>query len=350
MYENLTVEDIKKDIINSISTDISTNEGTFLNNVISAVSYKIWQLYQSLDAIVPIAYVDETSGDYIDKRCNEFGITRKAGTKATVTLNFTGIDRSVIPKGKVFLTSDGYEFETNADVTISSGIASVTATAIDVGSIYNVNINSITLQLVNLYGLNTVTNSQAASGGTDAETDEELVKRFYAYLQSYATSGNSTQYKQWALEVNGVSNAKVIPLWNGAGTVKILIVGANNSPVDASVIQDCKDYIETQRPIGATVTIESAQGLNINVSATIVINTDITSISVVKSAFESAIGAYLKSISFVNYTVVYNRIASILLNIDGVIDFTSLTINGVSTNITLSDNQVPLIGTVEVGV
>ena len=35
-----------------------------------------------------------------------------------------------------------------------------------------------------------------------------------------------------------------------------------------------------------------------------------------------------------------------LLDIDGVIDYTSLTVNGGTTNITIGDDQVPVVGTV----
>ena len=36
-----------------------------------------------------------------------------------------------------------------------------------------------------------------------------------------ATSGSKYHYIQWAKEINGVGNAKCLPLWNGNGTVKL---------------------------------------------------------------------------------------------------------------------------------
>ena len=113
MYEDYTVETIKDDMISRLGTDINTSEGSFTNDMISGVAYEIWKYYQALNAIVPIAYVDETSGEYIDKRCAEYGITRKSGSKATTTLTFSGTDNTTIESGKVFLTSDGLQFETD---------------------------------------------------------------------------------------------------------------------------------------------------------------------------------------------------------------------------------------------
>jgi uncharacterized phage protein gp47/JayE len=347
MYEDLTVESIKSDIISRLSTDIDTREGSFANDMISAVAYEIWKAYQSLNAIIPIAFVDETSGEYIDKRCAEYGITRKAGTKATVTLTLTGTDGTVVEKGKIFLTPDGLQFETDESVTIANGTAAVTATAAEIGEEYNVAAGTITKQLVNINGLTAVTNNEAATGGTDVETDAALVKRLYEYLQNPATSGNVAHYRQWALEVDGVGAAKVYPLWNGPGTVKVLIVGNNNGPVDSTIVANCAAHIEENRPIGATVTVESAEGLPINVAATVVID-DTTTIDKVQTALETALDSYLQSIVFDKYTLVYNRIAYMLLDIDGVTDYTSLTINGGTSNIAIADNQVPVIGTVEV--
>lgn len=347
MYEDLTVESIKSDIISRLSTDIDTREGSFVNDMISAIAYEIWKTYQSLDAVIPIAFVDETSGEYIDKRCAEYGITRKAGTKAKVTLTFTGTDGIVIPAGKVFLTNDGLQFETDEDAVIMNGMASVMATAAEVGEAYNVDAGTITQQLISLSGLTSVINDSKATGGADPETDEALVKRFYDYLQNPATSGNIAHYKQWALEVDGVGAAKVIPLWNGPGTVKVLIVGNDNGPVDSTIVANCSAHIEENRPIGATVTVESAQGLPINISAVVTIDST-TTVDVVKAAFKTALDAYLKSIAFQKYELVYNRIAYMLLDIAGVVDYTSLTVNGGTSNIIIGADQVPVIGTVEV--
>jgi uncharacterized phage protein gp47/JayE len=346
VYEDLTVEEVKSEIIEKMTTDIDTREGSFTNDMISGVAYEMWKVYQSLDAIIPIAYVDETSGEYIDKRCSEYGIERKAGTKATSVLILTGTIGTAIPKAKVFMTSEGLEFTSNEAVTIMDGTITVIATAAEIGEEYNVEAGTITKQFVNLSGLTTVTNT-AATGGANAETDTALVTRLYEYLQKPATSGNSNHYKQWALSVDGVGNAKVTPLWDGPGTVRVLIVGSDNEPVDSAIVANCAEYIEENRPIGATVTVASAEGLEINVEANITIETSTTK-ETVQETFKTTLDNYLRGIAFETYTVVYNRIAYILLDIEGVVDYTLLNINGGTVNITFSEEQVPIIGTVVV--
>ena len=139
----------------------------------------------------------------------------------------------------------------------------------------------------------------------------------------------------------------MLPLWDGPGTVKVLLVGPEKQPVDESVVNACAAYIADEAPIGAAVTVESAEGLTINVAAAITIDTTTTK-AAVQAQLVSKLDTYLQSMAFKSYTLLYNRVAFFLLDIDGVVDYSSLTINGGTANITIADNQVPVLGTVTV--
>jgi len=347
VFEDITPESIRQDILDNIQTGLDKREGSFLSDMVAPIAEEIWNTMMAMNSLIPIAFVDETSGKYIDKRAGEVGITRKPGTKAHVELNFTGASGTMVPKGTIFLTQDGLEYVTAADTALDESGATATADAVEEGEAYNVPAGSITNQYNSIAGLSAVTNNMAAEGGTDPETDKSLVDRYYAYLQKPATSGNVHHYEQWALEVDGVGAVKVTPLQDGPGTVGILIVGPQKQPVDANVVDACKAHIEANRPIGAAVTVKSAEGLTINVTASITIETSTTK-GTVQTAFQKALDDYLKSIAFVNYTLLYNHIAFLLLGIDGVTDYTNLKVNGGTSNITIAENQVPVLGTVTV--
>lgn len=355
MFEDITAESIAADILGAMPDIIDKREGSYTSEMIAPISTELWKAYTAMNALLPIAFVDETSGEYIDKRCSEIDMYRKAGTKAAVTLTLTGTDGTKVPAGTCFLTSDGLEFSTDADAVISSGQASVSATAQEVGETYNVEAGTITVQYNSLAGLSAVTNSKAAQGGTDAESDASLVARYYAALQKKATSGNVNDYEQWALEVDGVGGVKVIPLMNGAGTVGILIAGPAKQPVDAAVVSACTAHIEDNRPIGASVTVQSAEGLSISVTVTATLDASTTADTVKSSLseklqnyMESIVDDYFKNNEFKTYTLLYNRVAYFLLGIDGVEDYTDLKVNGGTENITIAANQVPVLGTVTV--
>ena len=71
------------------------------------------------------------------------------------------------------------------------------------------------------------------------------------------------------MSVKGVGNCKILPLWNGPGTVKVLIIDSNGQTASRELIKNVADYIETVRPIGATVTVASPTPLAITVSVAV---------------------------------------------------------------------------------
>ena len=101
----------------------------------------------------------------------------------------------------------------------ANGTVSVPVEAEDIGDKYNILAGYINTLPVAVRDVTGVANDTAFIGGAEAETDEELIDRLLLRLRTPATSGNAYHYLQWALEVEGVGNAKVFPLDNGPGTV-----------------------------------------------------------------------------------------------------------------------------------
>lgn len=348
MYEEKTPESIKAEILANLSTEIEKREGSFAADMAAPVALELWKLYDSLNAVLPIAFVDETSGEYIDKRCGDYGITRKSG-RAVVDVTFDGQEGKTIPAGSVCVTDNGLEFITLAQCVVTEGTAKTGTEAAKVGAAYNVPAGAINRLLTPISGITGVTNLEAAAGGADLESDAALVERLYAYLRRPATSGNADHYRQWALETPGVGAAKIYPLWQGPGTVKVLIVDPEKGPVTGEVRQACADHIEENRPVGAAVTVASAEGLAVNVTATVVLNSSVT-VSDVQEKFSAQLREYLKGVAFEKYELLYNRIVFLLLDIAGVENFTALTVNGGTENIEVGSDQVPVPGEVSISI
>lgn len=165
------------------------------------------------------------------------------------------------------------------------------------------------------------------------------------FFDAYATSGNANHYKLWSLEVAGVGDVKVFPLWNGAGTVKVVIIDSNKQPASSEIVNAVTTYIEENRPIGANVTVQSASALNINITATIVRDSNYTTEQVLTNV-STKITSYLKSIAFKQSYVSYAQIGSLILDSEGVLDYSNLTVNGGTSNITIGDEQVAILGQV----
>lgn len=343
MYENMTEDVIKQRMLEETQT--YNDEGGFIYDAIAPVAAELANMYVELDNVLKEVFAQTASGEWLEKRAAEFGIYRKQGTKSIGQVTFTGNDGTIIPAGTLIQTESGLQFQTKAEVTITNGQAIVDIEATEIGSQYNVPANTIIEMPVQIVGVISVTNEQATTGGTNDEDDESLLNRLLIKVQTPATSGNINHYKLWALEVAGVGDVKVFPLWNGAGTVKVVIVDSNKQPASQEIVDNVAEHIEENRPIGANITVQSATALNIDISATIVRDTNYT-IEQITTNVSNKIAEYLKSIAFKQSYVSYAQIGSLILDSEGVLDYSNLIINGGTSNITVSDEQVAILGQV----
>lgn len=345
MYEDMTKNAIREAILSHMGADISKIEGSFAADMAAAVSVEMAKIYATIDYAMQTFLLQTNEGEYLDLRAAEYGITRKPGTKATVEITASGTDGAVIPAGTRVVAADGLVFVTDAAATILSGTATIAATADQVGSAYNAAAGTLTQLFQNIVGVEDITNTAAATGGSDSETDEALRERVLFRLRAPATSGNAYHYQQWALDVAGVGAAKVLPLWAGAGTVKVVLASPDMGAVNEDVRAAAAEHIETQRPIGADVTVVSATAKEITVAATLAISAD-TTLSAVKTAFSAALKEYFQGLAFDASSVSYNKIAYLLMSVPGVNDYSDQKINGGTSAIPLQASEVPAVGTV----
>jgi len=136
-----------------------------------------------------------------------------------------------------------------------------------------------------------------------------------------------------------------VPLWNGNGTVKVLISTPDKSTPTQTLLNTVAAYIETQKPIGATVTVDSIEYVNINVAATVTLS-DAGSVSNVTTEFNTLLANYLSTYGLT--TVSYIRIADLLLQCTGVLDVQNYTLNGGVQSITLTSTQMARVGTTSI--
>lgn len=65
----------------------------------------------------------------------------------------------------------------------------------------------------------------------------------------------------------------VIPLWDGNGTVKVLVSDYNYEQAQSDLIRRVKERIEREdgRPVGAQVTVESFKQFEISIGGTVLL-------------------------------------------------------------------------------
>lgn len=350
MYEDMNYEAIKNNILSKIQ-GIDKREGSFVNDMVSPISMELESNYVELGKILLTMFLEDMSSESLEKRAAEYGIYRKNGTYAEGSVTFTGIENTVIPVNTLLSTSTGLNFVTIEEKTITTGttIIDILVKATDVGTKYNVEPNTINILSVGINGILSVTNNVKLVGGTDIEKDVELLNRVLLRLRTPATSGNKLHYKLWAIEVDGVGDARVFPIWNGNGTVLVMPITTDKKAPDQTIINNVIIKIEEERPIGAIVTVQAPTEININIAATLEIDINYELQNIINSYTEKVI-EYIKDSVFKVNVVDYFKCLSLFYEIPGVKTVTSFKINDNTNNIAIDDKEIQTIGTINITV
>lgn len=333
MFDEMTYEAILADMLSRVTSDVDKREGSIIFDALAPCAYQLAQTYFQLNNFIDLVSGDTAVGEYLDRVVADYGITRKAATYAARRIETTG---AVGIDTRWGLNDSTYIITEMLSANVYAAFCEQLGT---IGNQYSGALENID----NVSGVTAVLTDIIVSGA-DEETDENLRERFYNRIQAPSTSGNADNYLQWALEISGVGDAKVFPLWNGAGSVKILVVD-NDKNIDETLETTVYDYIETVRPIGATVTIDSPIGKAINISAGIIMNGSRTLLEI-QNAFTTAVTEYLKETVFETYSVSYAKIGSILLSTLGISDYSNLLVNTGTANINILESEMPVAGTV----
>ena len=331
MFEEMTYESILQDMLRRVTSDVDKREGSIIFDALAPAAYQLAQVYFNLNNFIDLVSGDTAVGEYLDRVVADYGLTRKPATQAI---------RKVVASGSI---AAGTRWGLNdTSYTITEIITGNTYKAVcgqfgEIGNTYAGTLENID----NVSGI-TATLTDIITSGQDEESDDNLRERFYAYLQRPSTSGNAFNYREWAMLVPGVGDAKVFPLWNGNGTVKVIVVNSNME-IDESLESIVSAYIETVRPIGADITVDSPEGKEIGVTADIVLDGSVSYENVVLG-FTSAVTEYLKSLVFETYSVSYAKVGSILLSTPGISDYSGLQLNGGTGNIPIVETEMPILG------
>jgi uncharacterized phage protein gp47/JayE len=206
----------------------------------------------------------------------------------------------------------------------------------------------------NIPGINTITDGGTTTPGTDTETDAALYERYWFKVTHPDTGGNKYDFERWTMEVPGVGKCRIFPRKYGEGTVGVVLVGTDFKPASQLVVDTVQEYLdpgaqglgEGKAPANARTTVTAATEKGLVIVANVIYSNEVIP-SDVNDAFTLSLGAYLQSILFSTHpNVSYNHISALLTFTDGVIDHTGLTINGVTTDIVVTTEEVPVITSV----
>lgn len=247
--EDQIYEAILQRMLDALPVDLDKSEGGFVWDALSPAAIEFALAAIWAQQVLERGFASTTFGQYLDLRCEEHGLTRRAAVEATGQVTFTGTPGTIIPAGTQVSTASSEAapaiiFATTNEVTISiEGTVNADIEAAEAGASGNVAAGTITLLAQPVSGITGVTNAAATTGGLDEEDDTTLLSRFLQKVRSPSAGGNKADYVNWTLEVVGVGGVSVVPVRDGPGTVSIAIIGTDKKPASQELVDAVQDYI-----------------------------------------------------------------------------------------------------------
>lgn len=352
MYEDITYELILQRMIDRVlaqNPNIDTREGSIIYNALAPAAVELQNMYIQLDTILNESFADTQTRDYLIKRCAERGIIPEPATKAILKGEFN-ID---VPIGSRF-SLDMLNYIVIEK--ISDGIFKLECET--PGSEGNQQFGTL-IPIDYIEGLTSAELTELLIPGEDEEDTESLRERYFNSLESQSFGGNIADYKEKTKQLPGVGGVKVYPVWNGGGTVKLVIIDSTYNVPSSTLIdavQTAVDPIQNQgkgvgfAPIGHVVTVEGVSATTININTNITYQEGWTWADI-EPYVHKAIDDYFFELasSWENENNLIVRISQIetrILNIAGVVDIENTTINGQAQNFVLGADNIPVRGEV----
>lgn len=365
MFEDYTEELLLEDVLNNAPEGIDTRQGSIFYDAVAAIVGKIAKLYTDLDLIVEMTSITTATGEALDVRAGEFGVTRLEATAAKYYVTFEGTTPLV---GERFYTNGKY-FVLRED---DAGVYYLEAeeASEDGNTVYS---GTAAVPVNTVEGLTAATFGEIYERGSNSEDDESLRERVQGKVGGPAENGNKQHYKTWCESVKGVGIARIFPLWLGPNTVKAILIDTTGQPCGDAKVAEIQKYVDPATKgytatvegrkyvvgdglgegvanLGAHFTAAAATPLSVSITFKAELTTGATKDAAVAEA-TTAISEYFKELVLEtaeasDIVVRVSNIGAILSGLTNLLDYSDLKLNGQTHNITPGEDDVPIVGEV----
>ena len=329
-FSAATYKNILDHMLSLVPDTYDKRDTSPIQTSLGPAAYVLEGFYLSLDLVQKQAFVQTASGDSLDLLAVLAGITRKQASAAVKV----GIFDCEVPIGARFSTINGTEsinFVVISTITEGSAYRLQAETAGDIGNRYSGPI----LPIDSIEGLNSAQLTDLLIPGENTEEDEPF------------------------------------PVWDGGGTVCCSILGADFLPASSDLVQMVQNAIDPPpgqglglglAPIGAQVTVTAPKTVPVDISATLTLASG-HELETVQQPAQDAVSDYLLQIrknwdvNISSTAIAYSaevylaRVLAGLISLDGVVNVSALTLNGIAADMALQQTgalqQVPVLGKVE---
>lgn len=234
----------------------------------------------------------------------------------------------------------------------TGGRVTIGAEAVSAGAAGNSPALSVSVLRTSVPGITQVFNVEPMGNGADEETDEALRDKLLARFDG-SGPGNAADYEAWVRALGIYGQITVVPLWDGAGSVLVAVMGADGSPLPGDEVDRIQAFLDPvagmakgQAPVSATVTVETGVFVDIDVAAVVEcevgysLDGDGATIAV-RAAIVAALTDYVESVR-PGDEIVLAQVAARIVSVPGVHDVSGVEIEGAAVNFAL-DAEPPQI-------
>ena len=339
------LEEARKDF-----PELDTREGSLIYSALAPAAIEINRVHEALNFALEMSFADTAAREFLIRRAAEHGIHLIPGTPAQIEAEVEPEDLS-LPLGRRFRAgSVVYE------VTGVSAEGYPVLTAETIGTIGNQSGGRL-IPIDFIAGLRSANIRALILPGRDEESTESLRQRYMESRRIQAFGGNITAYREKVRALPGIGAVQVFPAFDGPGTVKVGILGADFMPPSGTLVDSVQEVLDPRdqtgegrawAPIGHRVTVTPAVSRPILVETRLTLERGADPEEISAKALE-AVETYfheLRTAWGTNHgrTVRLSQIDTRLLDLEGVVDIADTALDGGSRNLSLADMEVPTLG------
>lgn len=332
---------------------VDTRQGSLYRDAAAGHILRISKFFNDLRQVQRIISLDTCTGEILDEYMQMRGLTRNPyyATHAKYYVNFTG----AYPEVGSVMSCAGHFF--NLEKMDEEFVLVSNETGSEINGLVP---GELVIPETDVDGLISATLGTLAVPALDIEDDDSARQRLKNRISGPDENGNKSQVRTWCEAVEGVGRARIIPLWKGANTVAGVIISTDGGIPAPEIVENVQDYLdpgcegmgEGVATIGQFFTALAAEPVLINVSVTVIKQTNVT-FAEIKEKFTQKLNEYCQSIAMAgeysaDVKARYSRIGAVLSGVEEVIDYEGLTVNGGTENIPFTIYQIPVVGEVEV--
>lgn len=312
-----------------------------------AAAAQVQALYHQAQWVLEQSFPQTAQGIYLEQHAALRGLQRDAAAHATGVIRFGASNTTMdltIEAGTICMTKSGIRFSTTEDATLTAGgsYVDVPAKAVNAGTDGNVAAGAITIMSAMPTGIQACVNPDAFSGGTNAESDEELRTRLMDSYKRLPNGANAAYYEQTALSYAGVAAATAVGRPRGVGSVDVYVATDKGIP-EAELLDTISAYLQQRREISVDLQVLAPTTRAVDISVAI-LPSSYTTFEKAQSQVDAALrGAFTGSLLGKGVTLAY--LGDLLYHLEGVSNY---HIAAPTEDIAASPTILPMLGTVTI--